>query len=449
MLLTLLLCWPLFVFGRPAYFADTLGYVHGGRTATMFVVHQFAPLSGSLDAAADGSADDHGVKAARSIPYSVLAYALRGSDGAMMPLAVLQVLLTAFAVTVFLSAAPVSDRRFWGVAAVLALATPAAWVSGCAMPDVFAGVTILIIATLSFRAARLTTTVAVLLSLIGAFAIASHASHIAIAIVLLPLALWLGSRTNAPDRRRAVIWLVAPAAIAVVAVLATAIIGFGDISLAPKRYPLTLARSIGNGPARWYLERHCEREHYAVCEIYGTALPRTSNDFLWGPNGINRRATPEQMARLRAEEPDILRRTIAAYPLAEAAAALRDSARQLISFRIDEANFNQRIEQAGGDEPTLVDDPKMSATAQRVADGIFAVTAALALGWVVLGLRTIPRDRRAMLAVLLAGLLVNAAVCAILSGVSDRYQARVIWLLPLAAALASRPRRLTASPQTR
>jgi hypothetical protein len=134
LVLTLLLCWPLLLFGRPAYFADTLGYFHGGQTATAFLVRHFQP-STSSQTGSPTSRDEHDTRAARSIPYSVLAFGLRGADDAMTPLAALQALLTAFTVTVFLGAAPVSDRRYWATAAVLALATPAPWVSSFAMPD--------------------------------------------------------------------------------------------------------------------------------------------------------------------------------------------------------------------------------------------------------------------------------------------------------------------------
>jgi hypothetical protein len=41
-----------------------------------------------------------------------------------------------------------------------------------------------------------------------------------------------------------------------------------------------------------------------------------------------------------------------------------------------------------------------------------------------------------LVSVVLATVLVNAAVCGILSGPTDRYQSRVIWLLPLLGALA-------------
>ena len=38
------------------------------------------------------------------------------------------------------------------------------------------------------------------------------------------------------------------------------------------------------------------------------------------------------------------------------------------------------------------------------------------------------------LLLVLAALLLNAAICGVLSGPNDRYQARVAWLLPLMAA---------------
>lgn len=37
---------------------------------------------------------------------------------------------------------------------------------------------------------------------------------------------------------------------------------------------------------------------------------------------------------------------------------------------------------------------------------------------------------------LFGALVVNAAICGVLSGVNDRYQARLIWLVPLLATLA-------------
>jgi hypothetical protein len=38
--------------------------------------------------------------------------------------------------------------------------------------------------------------------------------------------------------------------------------------------------------------------------------------------------------------------------------------------------------------------------------------------------------------IIFIGVVLNAAICGVLSGPYDRYQARVIWLVPFAAALA-------------
>ena len=60
-----------------------------------------------------------------------------------------------------------------------------------------------------------------------------------------------------------------------------------------------------------------------------------------------------------------------------------------------------------------------------VISTILATVALLAL------FRRLPADGRALVAVCTCGLVFNAVICATFSGVADRYQGRVIWLLPL------------------
>lgn len=50
---------------------------------------------------------------------------------------------------------------------------------------------------------------------------------------------------------RTTAWLAAPIVLGMLATVATGLVGFGTASVAPKRFPLTLARSIEDGPARW------------------------------------------------------------------------------------------------------------------------------------------------------------------------------------------------------
>jgi hypothetical protein len=383
------------------------------------------------------------------MPYSVLTALLAGPGRTMAPLVALQAVLTGLTVAVALGAAAngagAAEERTRGLLAVLilAVATPAAWVTSFAMPDVFAAITILVIATLSFAADRLTPPVAAALSLIGALAIAAHASHVALAILLAPLGLAWGAWTQWRARGRVSLsglaWLAAPAALGLAVVIAASLAGFGKVSLAPKRYPLTLARSIEDGPARWYLERHCATSRYAVCEIYGVRLPTTSTAFLWGPDGVSARATAAQMDRIRAEEQDIVLRAAVAYPVAQLSAAARGVARQLVSFRVGEANFDVRVVRDAAGAPVFANAPVMPAGLEDVVDTLSKVTAGLALVWIALGVRAAPPERRALALFVVVGVLANAAVCAVFSSVSDRYQARVVWLLPIAAAMLPAP----------
>ena len=102
--------------------------------------------------------------------------------------------------------------------------------------------------------------------------------------------------------------------LAVAAVVGTSYAAFGQASLAPKRYPIQLARSVEDGPGAWYLRDHCATERYAICEVFGPNPPRDVGEFLWSRNGVRYRATAEQMERIRAEESIIVRRAAMAYP---------------------------------------------------------------------------------------------------------------------------------------
>jgi hypothetical protein len=49
----------------------------------------------------------------------------------------------------------------------------------------------------------------------------------------------------------------------------------------------------------------------------------------------------------------------------------------------------------------------------------------------------------------LFGVVLNAAVCGMLSGAQDRYQARVVWLVPLLALIAASHGRTTTACLTK
>src|ERR1700676_4340723 len=90
-LLTLLLAWPLILFGRPSYF-DSLSYYRGGRVAVAFAISKIAQSrtatsqQASPPAIGDAPPNAGDTNGARSIPYSVIAYLLSAPEGKMIVL---------------------------------------------------------------------------------------------------------------------------------------------------------------------------------------------------------------------------------------------------------------------------------------------------------------------------------------------------------------------------
>lgn len=446
-LLTLLLAWPVLLFGHPAYFADSLSYYKGGRAAVAFVGQRIGrpglPPSASASAvprAEKAAAED--AKGARSIPYSVAAYLFRAPGVAMTALALAQALATAFVIASAAAALNVARRRdFTIVALVVATATPAACFAGLVVPDIFAGLLIAILALLATHASRIPKPTRALLVAIGSFAVTAHASHAPLAGGMTLLgAVWLFVAPGGTERGRrlkAAAWLAAPLTIGVLVTLIAGLVGFGEVSLAAKRYPLTLARSIEDGPARWYLARACPTRRYAVCEVFGNEMPTTVPAFLWGETGLTGRATPEQMNRIRAEEQEIVFRAAEAYPMAQAESTIVNVAWQFVRFDLTETQFDTRSVTDHEGELRLAPDPHDYGPVLAVVGMLSVLSTTLGVALVLVRIGKLGPAERAIVMLVLAGLAGNAVICAVFSGVADRYQARVVWLVPLFALLTA------------
>jgi hypothetical protein len=192
---------------------------------------------------------------------------------------------------------------------------------------------------------------------------------------------------------------------------------------------LTLARSVAEGPGKWYLDENCGHLKYAICEVYPHGVPGTVDSFLWGPDGVKQRATPEQLDRIRTEESDVVLAATRAYPLAELEKVGRNFARQLVRFEPGVGLLNSRIVLDVNGTPQLTDvsySRFWTSLVQRLT--AFSVIASLIV--LYRRFRTEPRTRP-MIALIFVGILLNDAVCVYFSGIVDRYGARTIWLLPL------------------
>jgi fucose permease len=111
---------------------------------------------------------------------------------------------------------------------------------------------------------------------------------------------------------------------------------------------------------------------------------------------------------------------------------LSNIAEQLLHFGLDSTRFDQRLALDAAGTPYL---EPLGTDHGKILDAVetLAIASVLAgIGWSLWSFRALRREERVMLLLIAAGIVGNAIICAVFSGVADRYQARVIWVFPVA-----------------
>lgn len=434
-----LLLWPTLLNWHPYLFWDTYGYFLQGKAyATLLMAAAgLVPLppeaaAGWLGAAGRMLADDASI---RSPVYSLILYTLAalGSFWLVALTTALTASVTLEIVLARLTGLAMPQRLLvWGVGASV---TTLPWFASYLMPDLFAGLLLLAAATLAFAWSALRCWEQVWLIVLMLLAGSFHSSH-------LLLGLGLGALTAVvvpPGERLAAAARVGvPQLGAVALLLIAAWLGFGSPSLAPNAPPFLLARTWEDGPARAYLEATCPQRRWAICEELRVLAP-SAQEFLWRDRLSYWNMDPAKRAAIRAEAPAIVLGGVLSDPVGQARASLRNLAAQLARFGLADLVVG-RGAAVTKDDYEFVYLPQAPAAVWGL-DG-FAAASHAVTGLAVLVLlawcRREPRgEGLGLVLLILLGIVLNAAICGVLSGPHDRYQARVIWTLPvLAAALA-------------
>ena len=436
-----LLSWPLLAFGRPFYIQDSVAYYKGGQAAVSFVTSRLDESQAATPAGQGSQAAPPPQKVAkqasgvRSVTYSAAAYLLSAPHGRMILLTICQALATAVVMVATLGAfGGLSLRRTIPAMVVVAATSTAALVSHFAVADIFAGLLIGSMLLLAVASSRLSVGIRSVLLALAAFGMTAHGSHLPLTLGLTMIGLgWvlIGRFVGRPSPKWTWAWVVAPLLIGGLTTVAVNRIAFGETSLTSKRYPFALARSVNDGPARWYLQEHCPERRFTICELYPHGLPKGGAlEFLWGPDGIVRRATPEQLDRIRKEEADLVLAAGREYAGFELRRLTLNVARQLVLFEPYMSGQNLILDGTG--TPKLTNGEPPSPTVVRIINIVTALSAALGALWLAWAFFA-RRGLRPAIALLFLGILGNAATCILFSAVAHRYQARVVWLIPLYA----------------
>lgn len=480
---TLLIMAVAFVDGRPSVFYDSHSYDVMGRNLIQVVEEfprsvQFKMKPGVKWGDEPVSSDrliDAAVEGARSPFYGVL---LHGTYliGTLWLLAAIQSALAAWvAYLLWRTLAPRAPLwSYIGLVAGVVVGSSLSFFATFAMPDVFAGIGGGAAVLLFSQADRLKRAEKIGLWLLLTYSLAIHKSHLITAVLLIvvgyALMLLMGKNREVLLKRAGALALAA--LVAWMSGLAFGAVYKARTGLTLSHPPFVLARVLADGPGRDYLHTACAKDNnaYAAC-FFAKNVTRysTENLILWsnrrnlGVFNIGNRPT---RVRLEDEETAFVLGTLEQEPLKELGAAMLNWGRQLVYIQVDDPLRNPGAFLIGRYWPTTAlpklipnfdacrppHSCKPPFSQQPLAwwhGGILILT----LGFLVwrlsrrdaraaFSLKGLKRDNEAArvlatLALLLAVVALNAAVCGILSGPFARYQARLVWLVPLAAGLAA------------
>jgi len=427
----LVMTWPALYNRFPLLYPDSMSYLEDGPlVARAIFLHKFSV--------------DYG---GRSFIYCLGILPLHWNVNSW-PIVGLNSLLTAYFIWIVMRSIlpPQPVKGYLVLVILLSRLTSLAWFASLIMPDILGPVAYLCIYLLLFARETLSWVEYLTVIVTAWWTIASHVTHLMLATgmcVLFALLLVL-RRQSMHSRLRALGEVAVIVSLAAVAHLALHDYLYGKPSLNGKRLPFLMARVIADGPGDWYLEHHCGQVKLTICD-YVDELPMDTDDFLWAADGIWQPASEQTKARLREEEIPFVLATLRAYPREQLSKSASNFWHQLMTFDLslfhpDDWVLQEFDRVLPAERSSYIQSRQArDALPYKVFTSIQDFTVIVAV--VLIGVFT-PRiwSRRSLrLAglglVIVSTVVANAFVTGILSMVENRFQSRVIWLLPLLAGI--------------
>jgi hypothetical protein len=429
LLVAALMMWPAIFNRYPLLYPDSITYLQDGSpVAHALFLHQLSDYYGM-----------------RSFIYSLGILPFHW-NATLWPVVALQALLTACVIWLVVRSILPHRTVFWYLALTtfLSVLTSVSWFVSLIMPDILGPVLYLCIYLLVFARGTLSRTERVAVAVIACWAVASHATHLILAVGICALlaALWtIFRRGFMRGRIVAVAEVAAIVTIAAVAQVALNSYLYREPSLNGERPPFLTARLIADGPGRWYLEQHCRETKFAGCGRL-RELRANSDQFLWADDGVWKTSTGDAQQQMLREEVPFALATFRTYPRAILSIAASNFWQQLNAF---EVGFDANGWMVGQFDEVLPSQKARFLQSRQAINGLpfdfismvqyWTVVASLAI-IVIFGILLWRRwtTRLAGLAVvIIPAVLANAFVTGVLSTVEDRYQSRVVWLVPFLA----------------
>ncbi len=314
------------------------------------------------------------------------------------------------------------------------------------LTDIFAGLSVLTLFLLVVHGGRFSKLENLFLFLFTSFSASTHSATLGVLFgvccvgwILHP---WLPVRLSAGGLLRGSLTIVTGAAMLLGSNFALS----GELAWTPGGSGVAFGRMLQDGLVKRYLDEHCSTENLKLCP-YRNELPRTGDDFLWGKSVFN------DLGRFKGlgdEMAYIALHSLVAYPGAQSEAAIKATAKQLVSVATGEGSNNWLAHTYGIMErylPREITAVRKARQQRRGMDfttiNLVHVPVALLSELLLVGILAGAALRRKLDDIsLLAGtvalaLLGNAFLCGVLSGPHDRYGARMVWIATLAVLIAA------------
>jgi hypothetical protein len=431
LLATIFFLWPAVYNGFPLLMADSMTYLADGiPVARAIFLHRFSEYYGM-----------------RSLIYSlgILPFHWNVTP---WPITVFQSLLAAWVLWLVVRSFSTRHalRRYLILAALLSAFTSIAWYTCFIMPDILGPLTYLAFFLLFFARDSLSRAERVGLGFIAWWGITAHSTHLLLAAALFVLLVLFALFERRPFLRSLPALGEIAAALALAALAQLALYAFldGKPSLNGQRAPYLTARVIADGPGRWYLDSHCATEHWAACGHLANVTD-DADSFIWGDNAPFEIASDDEKSDYEAQDVPFFLATIRAYPRQQLERSATNFGQQLRAFGLYDFDSS---EWTLGQFNATIPPSRSSYVRGREAHDALPLDALTTLQfWTVIislliiaGLtpllwRRHSRGLPGLALVVFSMVVLNAFLTGVLSIVDERYQCRVIWLIPLLAAV--------------
>ncbi len=411
---SLALVWPALINGFPILFPDTMDYVISGDSVV-------AALLGRPT----------GIYGTRSVFFSLSIFPLHYFGGPWLMI-LAQALVASWTLKASLRLLWGEDRprQALGLVLILSALSSISWTVSLILPDYLCGLMVLWIFLLCSE--RSSKPEKLLAAAFTWYAVVSHASHLALLLVLTPVVALF------PNRKRALQMTLSVVLVALLSQLAFHGFLYGKPMLFGKDGPPFLtARLLADGTGVQMLEKH---DNFTIAR-YDHLFLSDSDKILWGPGGLGRSLKSQNLREwkaIKAEEPRFVMATLRHDPMLQLRCSLDNWWSQCLAFEIELSRGSSFIDtevkrlwpgQRDGYLNSLqntADLPTWLCQFHR-----FSVVLSL-LALLILGTRYRKTfgPHWLQLGVLIgSSYLMNAAITGILSKPTGRYQARLAWLI--------------------